>query len=569
MKLMNKKIFAIAALALGLGSCSSDMENVVSGDEESQNTVHIVVGASRENVDDTRTILSENAGNLDCKWSENDKLIVTNESGVVKGILSIKNFTDDNHVFAYFEGNLVGVNNGSQALNYYYLGTKNSEKTIEELKKLTTPYEHDYSVQTGTFENLTDYDIMSAQETSIVSGGQSYVENIRFTRRISAAHFLLNNLPEDFQGDVVVSGAGLRNKVKLDLNKHAVETTTVDPNTITIKNTGKDFRMIILPNGEDMKNGFEVTFTTTYNGVTYTGSRNFTKQLTEAKYYRKGNNDGTFSGLPVDMKPAKQYRVIYNIYDNFHQEGQERYCSSKAYIVNGDPTAFTPLDCAQVEIDPDAPRDNVDKADFKNYFYDFLGWTTVKDSWEVAWKKDKFNFSKENYVKVNKVQTGENTTIDLTKYAVEKTEGNVTYYDVNLYALGSVMLYGFKTVRVSSTGTEYDVQSLESAYRMRDWYDFKITQDCSKPGHEFLGWSRKDKNDNLIDEENKYLKGGTFRLTKDDECAKYEADYNESNSNDANKGPVIGKVSIKLYPVWKKIENGDVNLNKYTTGSLK
>lgn len=566
---MNKKLFAIAALALGLGSCTSDMENVVPGVDESQNTVHIVVGASRENVVDTRTILTENAGNLDCKWSENDKLVVTNESGIVKGILKIKNFTDDNHVFAYFEGTLVGVDNGNHVLNYYYLGTKNSDET--ELENLGTPYEHNYSVQTGTFENLTDYDIMSAQESSVVSQGQSYVENIHFTRRISAAHFVLNNLPEDFQGDVVVSGAGLRNKVKLDLNKHAVETTTVDPNTITIKNTGKDFRMIILPNGEDMKNGFEVTFTTTYNGVTYTGSRNFTKQLTEAKYYRKGNNDGTFSGLPVDMKPAKQYRVFYHInitdIDKSDPDGV-RICTSLPDAVT-DPTNYTVLNFTEPKIDNSKEIRN--EANFtKGYLYEFLGWSTEASA-AKSWATDNLGVEYAAKEDSEDATPTANDKIDLTTVATtETTENGQTYHDLHLYAKGSVMQY---TLIAKSTdpglSSDNDWMSAKSKNRLTGWAEIQManyTVNPQKIGYEFIGWSRIDQNGKYIDEAQPIQKGDYVRINKNDPYGTWNPNFTDE---DLLNRPIKGKQTLILYPVWKKIENGDINLDNYIPGVLK
>lgn len=530
---------------------------------------HVTLTASKVTFGNTRSSLNENDpkdGALHFSWDLNDVIYVTDTENAYKGRLVVNKLDDAGN--ATFDGMMEAeIFNGEKDYVFYFLGnnTKIDEKTGQIDSK-----EYDFSSQDGMLSSLDDDDLLIKQAKMSFKDGEGSV-SVVFDRQFAYAHFKLVYDDEtlDTHGvPVTISASNLSPKASVDFTNKTiipgdVASFTVTPSSNPVPDDENGFYVGLVPNDSETT----LTFTCTVNGVDFTGTRTL-KKLEKNDFYRLNETNG-YKAIPIEMKPAKQYRVIYNIYDNFHQEGQERYCSSKAYIVNGDPTAFTPLDCAQVEIDPGAPRDNVDKADFKNYFYDFLGWTTVKDSWEDAWKKDKFNFSKENYVKVNKVQTGENTTIDLTKYAVEETEGNVTYYDVNLYALGSVMLYEFKTVKVSSSGTESNVQSPESAYRMRDWYDFKITQDLSKPGHEFLGWSRKDKEDNLIDEENQYLKGGTFRLTKDDECAKYEADYNESNSNDADKGPVIGKVSIKLYPILKKIENGDVNLNKYTTGSLK
>lgn len=53
-------------------------------------SVHMTVTVSRENMGQTRTEFSENNGNLDCRWNKDDILIVTDENGINKGNLTVK-----------------------------------------------------------------------------------------------------------------------------------------------------------------------------------------------------------------------------------------------------------------------------------------------------------------------------------------------------------------------------------------------------------------------------------------------------------------------------------------------
>lgn len=574
MKLISKASYLLSALMLSLGSCSSEMENMVPEENVCGETVHFIVAASRENSDNTRTILTENNdGGLDCTWSQGDRILVTDTKGTAKGILSLKEFIGNDESKAYFEGNLQGVGNGKVTLNYYYLGTELSKVSDpDQLAKIVSPYIQSYAEQDGKFESLTDYDILSVQAEAIVSKGASYVD-ITLPRRISAAHFTLEGLPEDFNGDVVISGEGLMNKVSLPLTAHKVETSQ-DPagRGITMKNVGKDFYMILLPN--EMVNGFDMKFTTAVNGVAYEGSFRVSKQIGAAKYYRKNLNNGEggkdqYVGLTVNMTPAKQYRVIYhiNITDIDHSDRDgDRICTSLPDAVS-DPTNYTVLNFTQPKIDN--TKQQVNEANFtKGYLYEFLGWGTEKSAAE-SWAADNLGVEYAAKEDSDDPDPTANDKINLTTVTTTATEENgTTYYDLHLYAKGSVMQYTLICKQKAEGDGGYDAWSGSGKNRLTGWCEIKLTGNVTigyKKGYEFKGWSRKDINGNLVDEDNPIQWDTYVRINKNDPYGDWDPDFTGTSTG----RPIKGKQTLILYPIFKKIENGDVNLNKYNSGTLK
>ena len=79
---MKKNIFVYAAslLLLGLGACSEEQEFAPQND----GTVKMTVYASKGDAE-TRSILSEENGNLNCAWTDGDQLLVTDVNGSTKG----------------------------------------------------------------------------------------------------------------------------------------------------------------------------------------------------------------------------------------------------------------------------------------------------------------------------------------------------------------------------------------------------------------------------------------------------------------------------------------------------
>lgn len=552
MKLISKASYLLSALMISLGSCSSEMENMVPEENVSGESVHFVVAASRENFDNTRTVLTENNnGGLDCVWSEGDRILVTGENGKLKGILSLKNYIGDDRAKAYFEGELYGISNGKVTLNYYYLGTELSKiSDPDQLLSLVSPYTHSYAEQDGKFESLTDYDILSAQATTIIDGRQSYVE-MTLPRRISAAHFTLNGLPEGFQGDVVISGEGLMNKVSLPLTAHKVETSQ-DPagSVITMKNVGNDFYMILLPNELA---SFDMKFTAEVNGTTYEGSFRVGKQIGAAKYYRKNLNNGEggknqYVGFPIDMKPAKQYRVFYHInitdIDKSDPDGV-RICTSLPDAVT-DPTNYTVLNFTEPKIDNSKEIRN--EANFtKGYLYEFLGWSTEASA-AKSWATDNLGVEYAAKEDSEDATTTENGKINFTTVTTKETvENGQKYYDLYLYAKGSVMQY---TLVAKGASESSPWMSGKSKNRLTGWCEIQMENypDPVKEGYEFKGWSRKDNDGKLVDENNPIQKNQWVRINKNDPYGDWDPAF---TGKDGLNRPIKGKQTLILYPVWK------------------
>lgn len=543
---------------LSLGSCSSEMENMVPEESVSGESVHFVVAASRENFDNTRTVLTENNnGGLDCVWSDGDRILVTGGTdGSLKGILSLIKYIGDDKSKAYFEGELYGISNGNVTLNYYYLGTELSKiSDPDQLLSIVSPYTHSYAEQNGEFESLTDYDILSAQASTIIDGSQSYVE-MTLPRKISAAHFTLEGLPEDFNGDVVISGEGLMNKVSLPLTVHEVETSQ-DPvgSGITMKNVGKDFYMILLPNELA---SFDMKFTAEVNGTTYEGSFRVGKQIGAAKYYRKNLNNGQggkdqYVGFPIDMKPAKQYRVFYHIYiadiDESDQDGV-RICTSLPDAVS-DPTNYTVLNFT--EPNRDDSKEIRNEANFtKGYLYEFLGWSTEKSA-ATSWAAYKLGVEYAAKEDSEDAIPSPNDKIDLTTVTTTETEVNgQKYYDLHLYAKGSVMQYALIAKSTDpGSSSDRDWMSAKGKNRLTGWAEIQMENYENLPtkkGYEFLGWSRIDKDGKYIDEAKPIQKGDWVRINKNDPYGTWDPNFTDE---DGLNRPIKGKQTLILYPVWK------------------
>lgn len=570
MKLVNNLIFALTTLTLGLVACTSELEHTTPDAEVSSQKVHIVVGASRENQGiQSRTELTENQGSLDCQWSDGDKILVTDESGKLKGILDLKEFKNEKKDYAYFEGDLRGVSSGKVTFNYYYVGTKLSASE-EELKKLESPYTHDFSVQDGLFSSLTDYDLLSAQANTIIADGKSYVD-IYLQRRISAAHFTLNNLPDNFRGDVQISGAGIRNEVSLPFTQHEAKTSAnPDPCTITLQNVGKDFYMILLPN--DVSEGFEMTFSTTFNGTRYEGKYRVSKAIGAAKYYRKALGDGTYGGLPVEMQEAKQYRVFYHInitdIDESDIDGV-RKCTSLPDIVSGaEAASYRVRNFTEPILDTSEEIRN--EADFTDgYLYEFLGWGT-EESAKESWASDNLGVEYEAKENESDSEPKENKSINLTELATkENSENGVTYHDLHLYAKGSVMQYKLK---VKGASPYSDYESGAGKYRMTGWAmikvrelkkDEKLPYKPKEPESVFKGWSRMS-GEVYIDKDKTYWPGDYVTISKEDAYGEWNPDYRGS---DTKGRPVKGLQTLTLHIVWDEIP--PVSLPGYDGGTLE
>lgn len=280
----------------------------------------MVVSALRDNGSEaeSRTSLTESEGALSCVWTKGDRILVTDNNGKKLGRLTIK-AEDVGKKEAEFSGDLNGLSQeGTQILNYYYLGTAVSVgEGNTAYDKETVPsngnYVADFSTQPGTLESLSDYDMLTVSQSTIINGSASYFGKIKFSRRISFARFKMN-LPTgvEFPVTVTMEGNELCNTATLTL---ADKNVAYAKGSVTIENVaGQEFYMTYLPTAAED----EVSFTAVdANNKTYVGKYNISKAVSENKYFRKALGNGEYEGINIDFTAVEnQYHVKYVTDDN-------------------------------------------------------------------------------------------------------------------------------------------------------------------------------------------------------------------------------------------------------------
>ena len=287
-----KKIFYYAAIALftsamGLTSCQNEDDLTHSGTDGKE--VHVTVNVTREGFDNvgTRTSLKENEGDLLCTWSMGDQLLVTNTSGQKLGTLQITEGIGENK--ATFDGVLVGLKDGSQTLNFFYLGTK---ADIESIKSST--FDVDFSGKEGTLESLSDHDILSSSIEVNVDNGAFYVEDLELKRNFAFGHFELQfSDGATIRGteEVKISGENFKSSVTVDLTN---ATYTSGEGNVIVKGKGNDFYIMLVPT-QDVTLGFSVTI----GEVEYAGSL-IRSIINASDFYRDGTDNS--NGVPVKME---------------------------------------------------------------------------------------------------------------------------------------------------------------------------------------------------------------------------------------------------------------------------
>ena len=278
---MKKNIFVYAAslLLLGLGACSEEQEFAPQNDGTVKMTVYASKGDS-----ETRSILSEENGNLNCAWTKGDQLLVTDVNGSTKGILEL---TDVNA--GKFEGTLMlGVTEGKVTLRYFYLGNGVDPTNVSQ------KCDYDIAAQDGTIESLSKNDALSTQaEIAVIDGGAYPDGTLQLERHFSFSHFTLK-LPEGvtLNGEpVTISGENLFTKATLGLADRAISDKTAGTITVT---PGKDNFYVNLIPATSVTPVFKVTI----NGKEYEGSLR-TRDITAGKFLRRNDSENT--GVIVDM----------------------------------------------------------------------------------------------------------------------------------------------------------------------------------------------------------------------------------------------------------------------------
>ena len=270
----------LGVLSIAAISCS---EKLSDGGSPALESAHVTVYAAKGDTE-TRSLLSEENGNLKCEWTDGDQLLVTDANGSVKGTL---NLTDKEA--GKFEGDLLLSGDGKVTLKYFHFGTGT------DLAKVSQEYGFDISSQDGSIGSLGKYDALSTQAEISVIDGRAYPEGtLRLERHFSFAHFTLK-LPEGVtvSGEpVTISGDNVITKATLGLANRTV--TGQAAGSITVNQGSNSFYVNLIP-----ANSVAPVFTVTIGGKEYTGSLS-ARDIAAGRFIRK-NDSGNNTGVTVDM----------------------------------------------------------------------------------------------------------------------------------------------------------------------------------------------------------------------------------------------------------------------------
>lgn len=295
----NNLISSLATVSLGalaMVSCSNETPIVPSS------KVNLTITASKA-LDNTRTALEETAnGDLECKWTAGDKILVTNANGKNLGVLDLDNTQKEGEgigaATATFTGEIDYSSEGQ--LQFTYVGMKANAS----LNKNTVFSGINISNQNGTIESLSDYDILSKVVGVNIANSEETINIGTLARPMAFGHFTLTGV-ELTEGDVVtVSGSNLPVSGKLSFTEtdgyFTPDGASENGIEITIgANGGNDIYLTVIPNGKS-----DLTFT-----LKRSENEIYTATLGEhdwqaSQYVRKSeqNGDATiYTGIPVEM----------------------------------------------------------------------------------------------------------------------------------------------------------------------------------------------------------------------------------------------------------------------------
>lgn len=298
-------VFAALLLAFGFAGCTS--EEFYDAQDEG-GVVSMTVGIRKAGVfdGDTRTSLSETeTGDLKCVWESDDRIMVSDANGDIKGYLSLTDGDGTN--FAHFHSdNLERITADTQNLNFVYLGREKKQSDLDN----SAQYKYIslfYNNQTGTMESLSDKDILVKTGVSVsVSDGKVYTadgNDVVMTRPFAFGHFTLafpDGVSRTNEKVTITAPEGGDDGIRCAVNLHYNGQIGIGNNNKGISvngQTGNDLYITI-----PMQDNSTVTptFSVTINGKEYTGSLP-ERRWSANEYVRKGVREG----VTVDMSTEK------------------------------------------------------------------------------------------------------------------------------------------------------------------------------------------------------------------------------------------------------------------------
>lgn len=267
----------VSMLILSFSSCSND-ELLMGEEQTSKGTLVHMVATANASIDtpDTRTTRPESSNGLDFRWAEGDQLLVTSNTGIKLGVLTLASGIDASQ--GTFSGE-VYIDGDGQEINIFYLGSATNTQTFSG-----TTFIDDLSTQEGTFESLPQKDFMAAKTTVSLINGQASV-NFNIVSQLSFAHYTLNGGTNvSFDGvEVTISGTNLYNEVTFNLANGG---KNMKQGSIKAKAHGNDLYIILGP-----AENVELTFNAIVNGKEYAATLP-SHTYKENRYFATGVSQG-------------------------------------------------------------------------------------------------------------------------------------------------------------------------------------------------------------------------------------------------------------------------------------
>lgn len=366
---MKKNLFgwmvAVSALfGMGLASCQSD-DNLVIEERMGYKKIHVSLTASIGG-EETRATLTPEGSILKFAWEKGDAIEVINAAdGEWLGKLHVTKVQEDVRE-CIFDGD-ISAPNGDCALNFYYLGKKGVCDASKDNKYMPSPLMVDFSTQTGTAEELYDYDILIAQK-SYESGVNGNLGKVDFGRYFSFGRFVLQIDGENLNiaGVPVTISANTGNLYSKSSLSFQSGKFTHEAGTITVTSSSENFYVNLIPS-----EAVNLKFTCKVGDDNFEGT--IGDKLKQAFFY--SNN-----GEPIVVEMRNTDLIDYIIHFNTGDTG-------------------TVDDITNPSKDKEVTINLPENPDLSNPGYEFIGWSDQENATEgkLIWTLTKDNPTVELY----------------------------------------------------------------------------------------------------------------------------------------------------------------------------
>ncbi len=293
--------FALAAgLSLSLASCTADIDNSLSSPARD---VQLSVTINRDG-NNTRSILSEQGGDLVSTWEDDDLILVTDAGGNYLGVLG--NETKSGSSSETFSGTITTTATGSTSLNFLYLG----KKTESELKGLGSSVVLDYSSQGGTLDWISKNDFFSKTQSVEINNSVATINALTLERQIAFGHFSIDLDGATYSGQAItISGPGIYTQATVTATNGVTfsNANDSDSGTITITGGSADFYVTFLPKANDP---MTPTFSVTIGDVTYSATLD-SRQWSPSEFVRA--SDGSAKAITLSAPEPAEPEVVTTV----------------------------------------------------------------------------------------------------------------------------------------------------------------------------------------------------------------------------------------------------------------